>query len=121
VVTEGFDLGFHSLEARLARRNLQLGWFALWSGKLADRLPQEIKPCSQWGEERFGRRQLHAPVGEKGLDPWTHAVFQDLPGIGGDDEIIRPANIVDIVHLAMPRTPVDDRFKSVQHHIADHG
>jgi hypothetical protein len=54
LLTKGFELGFNGLEAGPAGGNLQLGRFTVGPFRLADRLPEKVKPLGKGGNDRFG-------------------------------------------------------------------
>jgi hypothetical protein len=119
-LAEGFDLGCEGLQTGPARRDLQLGRFVVGPLILASGLPLEVEALRDGGDDGLRRRQPDAPYGEKGVEPWQDRVCEDLPRIGGDDAVIGPPHVIDVVDAALPAAAVHDRFESVQHHIADH-
>src|SRR5712691_5450528 len=120
LVTEGLDLGFDGLEARLAGGHLQRGPFPSAPLMCAQGLPSEVKALREGRDDGLRRGEPDTAFCSTGGDPWQDSVFSDLPRIGGDKEVVSPSYVVDVVHPSMPAATVHDGFKAVQHPSADH-
>ena len=110
---------FDRLETGSTRRDLQFACFAVSPFVFPDGLSQKLEPFTERRDLRLLFREADASFREKRLNVGGE-LFQHVPAVGGDDEVIRISDEVDVVFPAeVLRFPLYHLLQSIEREISN--